>query len=200
MGSIHRPRARPPQGYRASYRPPPSVDQPEGMWSSILSSAAASAIAGIVASGLPGGPWVAPLEQGFGQVLQRFERPVDRFAAGHRGVDLAVEHGQRVRAIGSGVVTFVGDVAGTPSITVDHQRVRSSYLPVQAQVAPGDQVHAGTVLGTISAPAHCPRTCLHLGLRRPAWDARDATSDPYLDPIAWINRIPVLKPVTPLAP
>jgi murein DD-endopeptidase MepM/ murein hydrolase activator NlpD len=100
-----------------------------------------------------------------------------------------------VRSIGSGVVTFVGEVAGTPSVTIEHQRVRSSYQPVRAQVSIGDRVQTGAIIGIVTAPAHCPATCLHLGVRRPVWDARDAESDPYLDPIAWINRTPVLKPL-----
>ena len=156
---------------------------------------AAIGLAGLLGSGSPGAHWVAPLEGGFTGVLRTFERPADRFAAGHRGVDLPAKPGQPVRSIGPGVITFVGQVAGTPSVTVEHQRVRSSYLPVRAQVRIGDRVQTGTIIGTVASPAHCPATCLHLGLRRPAWDAQDAQADPYLDPIAWIQRTPVLKPV-----
>ena len=169
------------------------------MWRFRLTRVSARLAAGVVgallASGLPGGNWVAPLESGLAGVLQGFERPVDRFGSGHRGVDLPAQPGQQVRSIGSGVVTFIGEVAGTPSVTIEHQRVRSSYLPVRAQVSIGDRVQAGTSIGTVATPAHCPTTCLHLGVRRPAWDSRDAESDPYLDPIAWINRTPVLKPL-----
>jgi len=155
---------------------------------------AASALAsqnGPAASG-----WAPPLPGAWQRILQPFERPVDRFGQGHRGVDLPARPAQEVLAIGSGVVSFVGDVAGTPAITVDHRVVRSSYLPVEAVVEVGDRVQAGQVIGTIHPSAqHCPRTCLHLGVRRPAWEARDALADPYLDPVAWITRIPVLKPV-----
>jgi len=142
--------------------------------------------------------WVYPVEGGRSAVIQPFERPVDRFAAGHRGVDLAAAKGGSVRAIGAGVVTFVGEVAGTSSVTIDHGAVRSSYLPVDAEVTLGESVRAGEVIGTLTA-GHCPSTCLHLGLRRPIWDRLDHESDPYLDPIAWISRIPVLKPVRPTA-
>ena len=31
--------------------------------------------------------------------------------------------------------------------------------------------------------------------REPAWEARDAMTDPYVDPWAWIERRPVLKPL-----
>lgn len=159
------------------------------MFSAILGSVLATAT-------LAGG-WVPPLTGGLSAPLTPFERPVDRFGAGHRGVDLAAEPGQDVRSIGRGVVTFVGEVAGVPSVTIDHRRVRSTYLPVRSTVSVGEQVDAGDSIGSVLASGHCLRTCLHLGVRRPVWDSLDAEADPYLDPIAWITRIPVLKPVTP---
>lgn len=168
------------------------------MWTSIGSALAA----GILAAGAPAGPlgpagasWVPPLASGFSSVLQAFDRPADRFSAGHRGVDLGTPQGTPVRSIGEGTVTHVGDVAGVGSVTVDHAVVRSSYLPVDALVAEGEKVNAGQVIGFVSG-THCPVSCLHIGLRRPAWERLDATTDPYLDPIAWIQRIPVLKPLT----
>ncbi len=165
------------------------------MWMPVLLSTllATSAAASDAAS-----TWVYPVEGGRSAVIQPFERPVDRFAAGHRGVDLAAAEGGPVRAIGAGVVTFVGEVAGTSSVTIDHGAVRSSYLPVVAEVTLGQRVRAGEVIGTLTA-GHCLNACLHLGLRRALWDRLDHESDPYLDPIAWITRIPVLKPVRPTA-
>ena len=139
---------------------------------------------------------MAPLATGFTTLLEAFERPGDRFAAGHRGVDLAAAPGTEVLAIGGGVVTHVGEVAGTPSVTIEHSAARSSYLPVDSWVSAGQRVSAGDVIGVIAQRGgHCPVDCLHLGLRRPAWEALDAHQDPYLDPIAWVTRIPVLKPL-----
>ncbi len=164
------------------------------MWTSIASTI----LAGILASGVPASPagstWVAPLEAGLSAVLQEFQRPVDRFAPGHRGVDLRAPEGTPVRSIGDGTVSHVDDVAGVLSVTVDHRVARSSYLPIEAVVVEGQVVAAGQVIGFVSG-LHCTPSCLHLGLRRPAWEARDAQTDPYLDPIAWIRRIPVLKPL-----
>ncbi len=148
----------------------------------------------LIASSAAGSTWVPPVEQGLASVIRPFERPVDRFGPGHRGVDLPAIAGQQVRAIGDGVVTFVGDVAGTRSVTIDHGPVRSSYLPISAEVTLGQSVRAGEVIGTIEA-GHCPSSCLYLGLRRPIWDRLDHETDPYVDPIAWISRIPVLKPL-----
>jgi murein DD-endopeptidase MepM/ murein hydrolase activator NlpD len=167
------------------------------MWLSIASTF----LAGVLAAGtpvIPAGPgsatWVPPLAAGFTEVLQGFQRPTDRFAPGHRGVDLRADDGTPVRAIGDGVVSHVGEVAGVTSVTIDHHVARSSYLPIDAVVDEGDDVTAGEVIGFVMS-GHCWATCLHVGLRRPVWDIRDATSDPYLDPVAWIRRIPVLKPL-----
>lgn len=167
------------------------------MWTSIGSAL----LAGILAAGTPTGPigpagatWVAPLASGLRNVLQAFERPADAFAPGHRGVDLATAQGTPVRSIGEGTVTHVGEVAGVGSVTIDHRVVRSSYLPVDALVTEGEEVDAGQVIGIVSG-THCLASCLHLGLRKPAWEKVDATVDPYVDPIAWIRRIPVLKPL-----
>lgn len=164
------------------------------MWTSIASTL----IAGILAAGTPAGPagstWVAPLESGLRGVTRLFERPADRFAPGHRGVDLGAPEGTPVRSIGDGTVSHVGEVAGVNSVTVDHRVARSSYLPVDAVVVEGESVTAGQLIGFVSG-LHCTPACLHLGLRRPAWEARDSEADPYVDPIAWIRGIPVLKPL-----
>jgi len=105
-----------------------------------------------------------------------------------------------VRAIGPGRVAFVGDVARTPTVSIEHDDPpwTSTYQPVEALVVEGDRVEMGTLIGHLAAHGfHCSRSCLHLGLRRPAWDARDAMTDPYVDPWAWIERRPVLKPLVP---
>lgn len=165
-----------------------------GMWTSISSIL----LAGIMAAGTPispvGATWVPPLATGLSGTVHGFERPTNRFASGHRGVDFAAPIGTPVRSIGDGTITHVGKVAGVASVTVDHQVVRSSYLPIDAAVAEGDYVTAGDVIGFV-AGQHCPVACLHVGIRRPAWERLDALTDPYLDPIAWIRRIPVLKPL-----
>lgn len=166
------------------------------MWTSIT----AAFLSGILTAGTPVGPsastWVPPLASGLTEVLQGFQRPENRFAPGHRGLDLAASAGSPVRSIADGVVTHVGEVGGVPSVTVDHRVARSSYLPIRATVEEGDDVAAGEVIGFVTSNGrHCQIDCLHLGLRRPAWERLDSTSDPYLDPLAWITRVPVLKPL-----
>lgn len=134
----------------------------------------------------PGSPavdwpaWSWPLEPR-PPVLAPFAAPPGRYAAGHRGVDLAAAVGQPVRAVGAGVVAFAGQVAGRGVVSVDHPGgLRTTYEPVAATVRAGTRVGRGTVLGTVTAaPGHClPGTCLHWGLRR---------GEAYLDPMGLVT-------------
>ena len=158
------------------------------MWTSMLG-------AGLLVVATVAGPWVEPVEVGSAGVVRAFERPAHRFAPGHRGVDLRAEAGTPVRAIGAGTVVFVGDVAGVPTVSIDHASVRSTYLPVASMIAVGEQVTPGQVIGAITARGrHCEHDCLHLGIRR--IETADTEADPYLDPLAWLRGVPVLKPMS----
>ena len=126
-------------------------------------------------------------------VVRPFDPPVDPYAAGHRGLDLAAAAGAPVRSLTAGRVRFAGQVAGIPVVTIglsDDRRV--TYQPVAASVRPGDEVARGSVLGLVpigsATEGHCARTCLHVGLLR---------GDTYLDPTALLSVRPepaVLKP------
>ena len=155
-----------------------------GQRSGVTTPLLALLTATFLALGSPASSWIPPLTTGWEQVQRAFERPDNLFAAGHRGIDFVAPPGAEVRAIGPGRVAFVGDVARTPTVSIkhDHPPWTSTYHPVEALAARG---------------LHCSRSCLHLGLRRPAWEARDAMTDPYVDPWAWIERRPVLKPLVP---
>ena len=158
------------------------------MWRTTLAAA-------VLVASTTAGSWVAPVALDPGHVLRGFERPAHRFAPGHRGVDLKADAGTPVRAIGTGTVTFAGEVAGVPTIAIDHAFVRSTYLPVTSMVEVGDHVTAGQTIGSISARVrHCTRDCLHLGVQRTG--PMGAEDDPYVDPLAWIDRVPVLKPLS----
>ncbi|WP_297104490.1 murein hydrolase activator EnvC family protein [Tessaracoccus sp.] len=117
-----------------------------------------------------------------GQVVRTFD-DVARFSAGHRGVDLAGSAGEVVRAAADGRVYFAGSVAGTPTVSVDHGNGwRTTYQPVAAWVAEGDEVAAGDGLGTLRA-GHCPGSaCLHWGLTDGIF---------YADPTAYLELRPV---------
>ena len=77
-------------------------------------------------------------------VVAEFAAPAGPFAPGHRGVDLGGQVGDPVRSAGAGVVAFAGVVAGRGVVSVDHPGgLRTSYEPVMATVARGDQVARG---------------------------------------------------------
>lgn len=117
--------------------------------------------------------WTWPVDSH--RIIRDFTPPTERFGAGHRGVDLAGEPGERVRAVAAGTVSFVGSIGGTPVISIDHGRERSTYQPVTASVEVGDAVDPGQVIGRLIAGHRgCSvDACLHLGRREGA---------AYLDP------------------
>jgi murein DD-endopeptidase MepM/ murein hydrolase activator NlpD len=120
--------------------------------------------------------WSAPLPGV--DVTRPFDVLPHRYAAGHRGVDLAGAPGAPVLAVGDGVVAFAGMVAGRPVVSVDHAGgLRTTYEPVDPSVGAGQALARGSPLGTLLAGhAGCPvSACLHWGLRR----GKD-----YLDPLA----------------
>jgi hypothetical protein len=115
-------------------------------------------------------------------VVRAFDPPAQRWAAGHRGVDLLARDGAVVRAAGAGSVTFAGPIAGRGVVVVTHDDgTRTTYEPVTATVTRGDRVRAGDALGRLSAASsHClPLACLHWGRRR---------GDVYLDPMLLLRR------------
>jgi murein DD-endopeptidase MepM/ murein hydrolase activator NlpD len=121
-------------------------------------------------------PWGAPLPEV--AVTRPFDELPHRYAAGHRGVDLAGSPGDPVLAAGGGVVVFAGMVAGRPVVSVDHPGgLRTTYEPVTPSVGAGQAVSRGSPLGTLVAGhAGCPvAACVHWGLRR----GKD-----YLDPLS----------------
>ncbi|MEE2042393.1 M23 family metallopeptidase [Nocardiopsis tropica] len=123
--------------------------------------------------------WRWPLSPAPG-VLRPFDPPEQRWLPGHLGADLAAEPGQEVYAAGSGRVRFAGTVAGTPLVSVAHGDLRTTYLPVESDLASGDAVSAGELLGVLAAaPPHCrDRPGLHWGLLR---------GDDYLDPLGLLG-------------
>lgn len=111
------------------------------------------------------------------EVVRGFEPPATKYAAGHRGADLAGRPGDWVTAVSGGVVRFTGTVAGTPVLSIDHGGIVSTYQPVSATVRTGQRVEAGDPVGNLLvAGSHCPpRACLHLGRK---------VDDAYADPLA----------------
>ena len=143
--------------------------------------------------------WSPPLDQH--AVIEGFHPPSQDWTSGHRGVDFAAHTGDPVRAIGPGVVAFVGSIAGKPVITIDHLNgrgsagLRSTYEPVVASVAIGQRVSRGEQIGRIaSAGGHCAGRCLHLGVRQGSVPSTEPGPH-YLDPLILLRPRAVLKPI-----
>lgn len=159
----------------------PSIFLLSALMTVLLSSAAAAE---------PGWRW--PISTGNAALIRPFQAPATTYGAGHRGVDLAAVVGQPVLAPASGTLVFNGLVARIPTLVIDHGGLRSSYQPVQSPLKVGQAVAAGSVIGvvvggTAAQVGHCPRTCLHFGVRN---------SSGYLDPVRLIRATsPVLLPV-----
>jgi murein DD-endopeptidase MepM/ murein hydrolase activator NlpD len=124
-------------------------------------------------------------------VIRSFVAPIARYGPGHRGVDLALPAAGTIFAPAPGTVVFIGIVARTPTLVLDHGGgVRSTYQPATSPLMVGDKVKAGSAVGSLSAPGgHCaPEQCLHWGVRN---------SIGYLDPVRFIRpAMPVLLPLT----
>ena len=123
-------------------------------------------------------PWGLPLPGVSSTAITSvFDPPTSPFGSGHRGVDFPASHGQQVTAVGSGVVSFAGSIAGKPVVSIELSHsvdnsgstVRATYEPVSAIVKTGDFIYAGTVIGIVdfssSNAGHCRSSCLHFGLK-----------------------------------
>ena len=110
-------------------------------------------------------PFVAPTTA---PISERFDHDAGAYGPGNRGLDFATSHGDEVRAIGDGAVTFSGPVANVSWVTVQHPNgLRSTVGPMaRIDVDVGDLVRRGQIVGTVDGP-------LHLSIRR---------GDRYLDP------------------
>lgn len=117
-----------------------------------------------------------------GATLRGYDN-VGRYAAGHRGVDLAASPRETVAAAARGTVHHAGTVAGRPSVSIDHGNGwRTTYLPVHATVVEGEVVSAGQSIGRVAA-GHCvASTCLHWGL---------TNGIDYADPASYLATPPI---------
>ncbi|GAA4746228.1 hypothetical protein GCM10025783_17670 [Amnibacterium soli] len=98
-------------------------------------------------------------------VVRGFEAPATPYAAGHRGIDVAAEEGEAVRAVDDGVVAFAGTVVDRGVVAIDHDGVRSSVEPVDPAVHAGEVVRRGQVVGHLATGGPHPPGVLHLGAR-----------------------------------
>jgi murein DD-endopeptidase MepM/ murein hydrolase activator NlpD len=119
-------------------------------------------------------PAVSPVQDPI--VVARPFGPVGRYA-GHWGLDLAADLGTEVRVVAGGIVTFVGVVGGTRSVTVDHGGgLRSSYSYLAGASVTLGPVAGGEVIGR-SGDDHGV-AALHLSVR---------IGDRYVDPTMMLH-------------
>ncbi|NJC21887.1 murein DD-endopeptidase MepM/ murein hydrolase activator NlpD [Arthrobacter pigmenti] len=155
----------------------------------VLLSVVAPVLPGRAAPSPADAAWDWPLD-GTPPVLRPFDRPPERWMAGHRGVDLGASAGSPVASPADGVVVFVGKVVDRPVITIDHGDGHlSSFEPVTALLAEGTVVSAGDAVGHLSSEPHCPRACVHWGVRE---------HGEYVNPLNFVTdrRPSILLPMT----
>lgn len=111
------------------------------------------------------------------RVIHPFEKPAQRWSAGHRGVDLAVpEHDRRVYAPAPGKVVFSGTVVNRKVLVIAHpDGRRSTFEPMDEALPAGTTVAAGEVIGAVAVTAggnserpyrRCSTPCLYWGVRQ----------------------------------
>jgi len=115
-----------------------------------------------------------------GHVVRAFDSDLERFSAGHRGVDLYAPPGTPVAAAGDGLVTFAGPVAGVAWVTLRHDDgVRTSYGHLDAVwVTAGQLVARGQPVGRAAGDLSGGQPHVHWGARR----------DDYFDPMLLLPR------------
>jgi hypothetical protein len=123
-------------------------------------------------------PWFVPPVGGV--VARRFQAPEIDWGPGHRGIDYRVPAGSVVGAAGSGLVTWAGEVAGFPSVTIQHEgRLETTYSILSTiSVAEGDEVVAGQWIGRVGEAHPGEGSGLHFGVK---------LEESYVDPEGYLG-------------
>ena len=164
------------QGYAGSqhYSGGASFTDEVGSTEGTLSSAQVPRTVELTASRLR---YRSPTAESKPRVLRPFEKPAQRWSAGHRGVDLAVpENDRRVYAPAPGKVVFSGTVVNRKVLVLAHpDGRRSTFEPMDEALPVGTTVAAGEVIGTVAVTAsdnserpyrRCSTPCLYWGVRQ----------------------------------
>lgn len=116
------------------------------------------------------------------RIVSPYRAPAHRYAAGHRGIDLAASPGAVVSAPAAGTVAFAGDVAGRPLVTIDHgDGLVSTLEPVIARVPIGAHIRAGDAVGAAATGGHARAGAVHFGVRE---------DGEYINPMALLTGVP----------
>lgn len=143
----------------------------------------------------------SPTAESRPRVLHPFEKPAQRWSAGHRGVDLAVpENDRRVYAPAPGKVVFSGTVVNRKVLVIAHpDGRRSTFEPMDETLPVGTTVAAGEAIGTVAAPdsvggtgerpyRRCTTVCLYWGVRQGGarGDGSGKTAE-YINPMSLLG-------------
>ena len=162
----------------------------------VLSSASVPGTVELTASRLR---YRSPTAESRPRVVHPFEKPAQRWSAGHRGVDLAVpENDRRVYAPAPGKVVFSGTVVNRKVLVIAHpDGRRSTFEPMDEALPVGTPVAAGEVIGTVAVTAggtserpyrRCTTVCLYWGVRQGGarGDGSGKTAE-YINPMSLLG-------------
>ena len=164
----------------------------------VLSSASVPSTVELTASRLR---YRSPTAESRPRVIRPFEKPAQRWSAGHRGVDLRVpENDRRVYAPAPGKVVFSGTVVNRKVLVIAHpDGRRSTFEPMDEALPVGTTVAAGEVIGTVAAPdsvggtgerpyRRCTTVCLYWGVRQGGarGDGSGKTAE-YINPMSLLG-------------
>lgn len=141
----------------------------------------------------------SPTAESSPRVVHPFEKPAQRWSAGHRGVDLAVpEDDRRVYAPAPGKVVFSGTIVNRKVLVIAHpDGRRSTFEPMDEALPVGTTVAAGEVIGTVAGAAdgnseqpyqRCITVCLYWGVRQGGarGDGSGKTAE-YINPMSLLG-------------
>lgn len=141
----------------------------------------------------------SPTAESRPRVVHPFEKPAQRWSAGHRGVDLAVpENDRRVYAPAPGKVVFSGTVVNRKVLVLAHpDGRRSTFEPMDEALPVGTTVAAGEVIGTVATTSggnserpyrRCSTACLYWGVRQGGarGDGSGKTAE-YINPMSLLG-------------
>ena len=151
----------------------------------------------------------SPTAESRPRVIRPFEKPAQRWSAGHRGVDLAVpENDRHVYAPAPGKVVFSGTVVNRKVLVIAHpDGRRSTFEPMDEALPVGTTVAAGEVIGTVAVTAggtserpyrRCSTVCLYWGVRQGGARGDGSGKDAeYINPMSLLgSKEPsILRPV-----
>lgn len=167
-----------------------------GFTDGAISSAPAPSTVELTASRLR---YRSPTAESRPRVIHPFEKPAERWSAGHRGVDLAVpKNDRRVYAPAPGKVVFSGTVVNRKVLVIAHpDGRRSTFEPMDETLPVGTTVAAGEVIGTVAVTAgsnserpyrRCTTVCLYWGVRQGGarGDGSGKTAE-YINPMSLLG-------------